>query len=864
MGEVYRARDTKLGREVALKVLGEAFASDPDRLARFEREAKTLALLNHPHIAHIHGFEERGPTRALVMELVDGEDLAQHIARGAVPIDEALAIARQIAEALEAAHEQGIVHRDLKPANIKRRPDGTVKVLDFGLAKTFARDAHAASESPTFTAAGTHTGVILGTASYMSPEQARGRPVDTRTDIWAFGCVLYELLTGRVAFAGATATDILSAIVSREPDWNQLPSRTPAVVRRLLDRCLAKDPRQRFHHIADVRLDMDEAIAQCGSIAADQSGGSGQSARHWQVVALACIGSLAVLAVVLNTRLSRSPGAEGSARTAGIVTTQLTDYGGTESGGALAPDGRSFVFVSDHGGTPDLWIRQVSSSEPIRLTMDLAQESNPVFSPDGEVVYFSREGANGNEIWRIGALGGQPKKVFDRARAPVPSPDGRHLAYLTEGTPRDLVVSALDGSSTRTLVRDVPAGDSERPAWSPDGRWLSYSRWELFGPINLWLVDVGTGETHQVTPFTDSTQGIGSHAWLPDSRHLVVTYETVYEGSVVAWGTLGILDTTEGSIARVAVRIGQNLHDLSVSSDGTRLLATLTRRRNEVWKVPNTPDPDANGRAAARVLDSTYGAGWTFVSRDETTLLYSSRGRNLWTAPLDRGAAPGQITALPTGGATHSSLSPDGSSVAFISSGKGPSDLWVQKVDGSGLRQLTADASSESWPVWSPDGSWIVFSSTRGGSRGTWRIPPGGGTPEKLFDGFLRGDLIRKPTGEGTWLITSLEGVNGIRLRDVEQGTTVWERPVPGHWLSLPVFSRDGRSISVPVQENLRRDAIWVLDTTTGSHRVAVRFQTPFDIDFRASWVDDGTAFIVNRREDSSHIVLFDRFWVGR
>src|ERR1700704_5528094 len=261
MGEVYRARDTKLGRDVALKILPDVFASDPDRLARFTREAQTLAALNHPHIAHIHGLEEAGGLRALVMELVDGEDLADRIAHGPIPLDEALPIARQIAEALEAAHGQGIIHRDLKPANIKVRADGTVKVLDFGLAKAMdplssSSAAAALASSPTITspAAMTAAGIILGTAAYMSPEQARGKVLDKRTDIWAFGCVLYEMLTGLRPFGGHDVTDTIAAVVRADPDWSKLPTNTPTPIRRLLRRCLEKDRMRRLRDAADARL----------------------------------------------------------------------------------------------------------------------------------------------------------------------------------------------------------------------------------------------------------------------------------------------------------------------------------------------------------------------------------------------------------------------------------------------------------------------------------------------------------------------------------------------------------------------------------------------------------------------------------
>src|SRR6476646_10009062 len=261
MGLVYRARDTRLQRDVAIKVLPDLFASDPDRLARFQREAQVLASLNHPNIAHIHGLEESNGVRALVMELVEGEDLAERLTRGAIPIDEVLPIAKQIADALEAAHEQGIVHRDLKPANIKVTSDGRVKVLDFGLAKALdsVGSAPNVSQSPTITTpAMTHAGMILGTAAYMSPEQARGKDVDKRTDIWAFACVLYELLTGRRAFPGETVSDTIAAVLEHSPEWARVPAITPARLSSLVRRCLEKDPKQRLHDIADARIELDD------------------------------------------------------------------------------------------------------------------------------------------------------------------------------------------------------------------------------------------------------------------------------------------------------------------------------------------------------------------------------------------------------------------------------------------------------------------------------------------------------------------------------------------------------------------------------------------------------------------------------
>ena len=393
MGEVYRARDTRLNRDVAVKVLPALFAADRDRLARFDREAQTLAALNHPNIAQIYGVvdtpagTESNPIPALVMELVPGEDLARRIASGPIAVDEAIRIAAQIADALDAAHERGIVHRDLKPANVKLAPDGTVKVLDFGLAKALD-PAAGVDDAVTVTAEMmTQGGVILGTAPYMAPEQARGQAVDRRADIWAFGCVLYEMLTGRRAFRGDTISDVSAAILTAEPDWSALPAATPPHVRRVLTRLLQKDPKRRARDIADVRFELE---GFGGESRPDASAAVPvRTARIWRGLAMIST----ALAIGLGAWLWIDPRPDaGVPALAGSRTTvtQLTNYGGFESDGAIAPDGGSFVYVSTNGGQSDLFVRQAQGGEPIALTKDLAAETHPAFAPNGEI-YFTRE-----------------------------------------------------------------------------------------------------------------------------------------------------------------------------------------------------------------------------------------------------------------------------------------------------------------------------------------------------------------------------------------------------------------------------------------------------------------------------------------
>ena len=379
MGEVYRARDTKLDRDVALKILREAFTADPDRLARFQQEAKVLASLNHPNIAAIYGLEEADGTRALVLELVEGPTLAERIAHGPLPLDEALPIAKQIAEALEAAHEQGIVHRDLKPANVKVKDDGTVKVLDFGLAKALADHASGADLSQT------REGVILGTVPYMSPEQARGKPVDKRTDIWAFGCVLYEMLTGRLLFTGATVSDILALVLATEPDWTGLPSTTPSPLRRLLRRCLEKEPKERLQHIGDVRHEIKDALTP-------------PTHDRVESVAIPKLVATVLLSLIVGgfagwSVMRRGPVPPAPITRMSIVlppTQARTNIG--RWGVAISPTGTHVVYVANF----QLYLRVLDELEAQPVTGTEGSDPRvPFFSPDGQWIGFfsSREGA---------------------------------------------------------------------------------------------------------------------------------------------------------------------------------------------------------------------------------------------------------------------------------------------------------------------------------------------------------------------------------------------------------------------------------------------------------------------------------------
>ena len=507
-------------------------------------------------------------------------------------------------------------------------------------------------------------------------------------------------------------------------------------------------------------------------------------------------------------------------------------------------------------------MRQVSGGEPVRLTNDAVEESDLAFAPDGESIYFSRVEQGTTSIWEIGTFGGQARKVTPGAHSAALSPDGRTLAYMVPEQPgtEALIISALDGSEKRSLAQHVPWFPHVRPAWAPDGHRIAYIRAGLFAPANLFIVDTRDGRERQVTRFTRAGQTLGAPVWLPDNRHLVSSYAAY--SRTQSPSDLALVDTEDGSISRITTTIDDGFTAPSLSADGSRLIATAGGPRREVWKVPlKSTDGDANGRAAVRLIDGTQDPLWTFVTRDGLKLLYNSPAsgrRNLWIMPLDGSSRPRQITAVPGDAIGHSSLSPDGMRVAFVSFAGGTSDIWTQNVDGSGLRQLTNDQAADSWPVWSPDGRSIVFTWAAGGSLETRVVPANGGSSQKLIDGFFRGDWVEQPGGSGTWIVT-WNSVDAIRLIDVEKRVVLWEERVVGSGFSLPVFSPDRRSISVPYQEDRDHDAVAIFDAATHQRRLAVRL--PFHVAFRAAWTDNGTTLLVNRQDTISHIVLFDRFW---
>jgi Tol biopolymer transport system component len=720
MGQVYRARDTKLNRYVAIKVLPDDLARDPDRLARFTREAQTLAALNHPNIAHIHGLEENNGIVALVMELVEGDDLSVLIGRGAMPLAEALPIARQIAEALEAAHEQGFVHRDLKPANVMVREDGTVKLLDFGLAKALSQDdskeiSGALANSPTVASpAVTGAGVILGTAAYMAPEQARGKKIDRRVDIWAFGVVFYEMLTGVRLFEAESVAETLGLIFSREPDLTALPPTTPPGIKRIIGRCLVKDPRQRLRDAGDARLLIDDALegrgdpVSSGPVAA--GGDAAKAGRPWpvQAAALAVVG-----AACLAVGWWMKPAPAASPQVASF--TQVTDQPGVETTPSLSPDGKSVVYAKTIGTDTALYLLRIGGRSPIRLSPTApAQDQQPVFSPDGERIAF-RSDREGSGVFLMTATGESVTRLIDFGYTPSWSPDGTEIVVSpgTFSSPTDISAIA-HGLSVVNLksgaVRKLPIDERcFQPAWSRSGARIAF--WGVHGRSgqrDVWTVaadgsDAATGGVK----VTDDAALDWSPTWSPDGRYLY--FSSTRGGTMNLWRVE--IDERSGQVRgdpEPMVTPATWSGDLSFSRDGSRFVYASLDFRTTILRAAFDAAHGVIVGAPVPILKSNFPIRDHQVSGDGDWLAFTTSGvrEDLFVSRID-----GSDYRRLTDDAARDrgpSWSPDGSHIAFYSDRSGTYEMWTIRPDGSDLRQLTAHTGNPGFPVWSPRGDRIA------------------------------------------------------------------------------------------------------------------------------------------------------------
>jgi serine/threonine protein kinase/WD40 repeat protein len=815
MGEVWKALDTTLDREVAIKVLPGAFAKNPDRLARFEREAKLLASINHPNLAAVFGVHDSAGTRFLAMELVPGENLAQRLTRGRLPVDEALDVARQIAEAMEAAHERGVIHRDLKPANIKVAAGGAVKVLDFGLAKALASEPSPGSDpslSPTVTSAGSMAGVVLGTAAYMSPEQARGHVVDKRSDIWSFACVLWECLTGRTLFGGETATDSIGAILRTEPDWEQLPPETPPTVRHLLRRCLAKDPSKRLHHIADARIDLEDKDPFISAPVSSPRG------YRIAIVALATALVLSLSVTLLAFLRPKAGGLESRADNplAGARFSKVTAFEGSEFDAAISPDGRFVAFVSDRDGPFDVFVGQIGAGDFRNLTptgsaLMWKDVRGPVrsvgFNADGSEIWFG--GGRERRVLMMPLLGGQVRNVFGEDVVNVAwSPDGERVVYHERLDGDPLYVADRDGTNIRKILGS-PAGTHQHyPIWSVDGEWIYLARGRPTTlEMDLWRVRPDGGEPERLT-----------------RGKLDLRYPTPIDERTVLYSARE-MDGTGPWLWAIDV-------ETKVSSDAK-------------------PLPDTQGIGA---LAPRFGGSALFFLSSRGSGSYRGSGDGLWRF------RDGEISEIWRGSETAllepAAVSPDGDSVVLLLRRAEGWHLHVRSADGAQLKVLSKDVDARGAAAWSPDGRWIVTGGSKAGVMGLFKIPVEGGAPERIVEGEAL-DPVWSPDG-------SLIVYAGAQVESVSPLLAV--RP-DGAPVELPeiVLLRSGERMRflpngsglVYMQGLQPSQDFWLLDLESLKSRRLTQLDPgptmrTFDI------TPDGNRIVFDRTSEDSDIVLIE------
>ncbi len=787
MGEVWKARDTKLGREVAIKTLPEDFAKDAERLSRLQREARLLASLNHPNIATIHGLEERGGTPFLVLELVEGDTLADRLKHGAIPVEESLQLALQLAEALEAAHGKGVIHRDLKPANIKVTPDGKVKVLDFGLAKASGRDGADVnlSQSPALSAA-TQPGVILGTAAYMSPEQAKGQEVDKRTDIWAFGCVLYEMLTARRPFPGETLSDTVAKILESGPDWNSLPANTHARIRELLERCLDKDVKARWHDIADVRVDIQRVLADPSGVivrpGADELQAPQRPMPRWAgAVALAAI--VAVIAT-LNlqpdaptptlVRFSHPlPDGQAFTATSPQTTRPLID---------VSPDGSTIVYAANG----QLWIRNLGSEEVRPVSGTQENSRHPIFSPDGEWVAYWADG----QLKKVQIAGGTPVVLCD-ATNPTGWDWAGNTVFFGQGD-RGIMRVSSNGGTPEVVVAEGGWG----PRMLPGGEVLMFHRMsaESSSGFQIWAQSLETGEETLLVE-DGRAQGYASTGHLIyflDAAIFAVPFDV--QNLAVSGGSVSVIE----NVSRL--EIPQSVPHFGLSDNGTVAYISseiASLERSLVWV-------DRDGSNAVPLGADLADYGLPRISPDGTKVaveILARGGRHIWVYDLESGSWS-QFTfegSSRVGGDRGPVWTRDGSRIAFMSDLQPTNDIYWKLADGSGETELLLERESHLIPTsWSPDDDvlafYIIDPETH---RDIWTLQIDDGTAEP--EPFLVGPADERAPAfspGGNWI---------AYVSDEMERDEVWVKPYPStaggqKRISTesgvePIWSPDGREL---------------------------------------------------------------------
>jgi eukaryotic-like serine/threonine-protein kinase len=764
MGVVYRAKDMKLDRGVAIKVLTEEFAKDADRVARFRREAKLLASLNHPNIAAIYGLEKSGETNFLVLELVEGETLAHQLRNGAIPVEKSIKLALQIAAALEAAHEKGVIHRDLKPANIKVTPDGKIKVLDFGLAKAFAGEQTELNltNSPTLSLAATQQGAILGTAAYMSPEQAKGKLVDKRTDIWAFGCVLYEMLTGRTAIHGDDISEILASVIKGDVNLDLLPTDTNRDLPKLLNRCLQKDLKKRYQDIGDVRFDLEQLLADNSpSVPAPEAG----MRRIWPFVLPWVAGAVIITAIIAGLAVWRLKPREPRpvARFSCVLPADQTLMAGTGARLAISPDGSRFVCATFGG----LYLRSIDQLKGGIIPGTESQDSAPFFSPDGQWVGFWSQ--RDKQLKKIPISGGQPVTICDATGVfGVARWSAQNIIWFDDSNGRFIMRVSADGGIPEKIFENKTEYRLYSPQLLPDGKALLLTYTPSGRPLNMKVVvqSLGSGSRKELfegagVQYLDTGHlvygnGRGALSAVPfDAGRLQVTGGPVplvqdVEGYAVSnSGALVYMPRAASSAERTLVWVDRNGKEEVIDSprraymhahlspDGRRIALDIRDEENDIWiwdlahrtMVRLTSDPGMN-----------RGGVWT---PDGEKLAYSADrngAENIWLQSVNGSGDPEPLTKMPEINFFPHSFTPDGKQL-LITQTYTPTDVILVSIGSSAAPKILLGSKfNETEPQISPDGHWMAYMSDESGrseiyvrpfpdvNTRRWQISTEGGT----------------------------------------------------------------------------------------------------------------------------------------
>jgi Tol biopolymer transport system component len=859
MGSVWRAEDTTLDRAAAVKILPDAFAEDPQFLARFEREAKLLAGLSHPNLAAVYGVHHAGTTRFLAMELVPGEDLSGRLERGPLRIDEAVRVMEQVADALEAAHDHGVIHRDLKPANVRLLPDGRVKVLDFGLAKTVASGvSHENSASGDAVAPLTVAGAVLGTPPYMSPEQARGQPLDVRTDIWSFGCVLWECLTGRTPFPAATLPDQLAAILNDEPDWTTLPARTPPSVERLLQRCLSKDLRGRLHHIADARLDLEERVAGTTEPAAPPT-----SASRRGILPAFALGVIAVLAIVFFGPWARESSAFGKPLLADAHFIRITNHPGEELGAAISPDGDYVAFLSDERGPFEVYVgrigtgvyRNVTSENPDALaSAPKARVRRVGFLGDGSGLWLG--GGEDQKIRTVSLVGNRIQTWLDEGMIHVdwsPRDGDARFVYSQSrgGDPVFVADDELGVLPSEPILESFDGYHQHFPTWSPNAEWIYLVRGRvMIDDMDLWRMRPDGSDLEQLT---EDLRNVTYPTPISEDTVLFIASEPNGAGP---W--LWELDVASGAPPRRATIGLDRYTSIAASRDGRTLVATVARPEAALWTIPIKKEADgpATEEDVKRHPLPVVRALAPRIRGDRLFYLSSRGGGDgLWRHDDDKS------TEVWDGGAgallEPAAVSLDGTRLAIIV--RDPRRrLFVMDADGSKRKPLMADVEVVGSACWSHDGEWVAVGGSRDGETGLFRVRVRDGTVILVAEGEAM-NPVWSPDGRMIVFAGPHVGFSTALVAVTPDGDPIKEfpeilvRPFGERFRFLP----NGSGL-VYVQGVNPEQEFHLLDLESWQSRQLTELEDSatlrtFDV------TEDGSTIVFDRQSDNGDIVLIER-----